>query len=460
MMNTYEPSIFRAYDMRGIYPSQMNEKVAYAAGQAFVSVTGARTVAVGRDVRSTGESLERALIQGVMDAGANVIEIGVISTEMMYYAAGMLDCDGGMTLTASHNPAEWNGIKFIGKGALPLTKEGDLGKIYEFIQSGRELKQFNPGELHMRDIRSDYVAYLEKFVPKNLRALKLVVNVNFGANGKVIDEAVKNLPLTLVRLNWNEDGTFPKGTPDPLLPKNRKELSERIVTEAADFGVAFDADADRAFFYDEKGRAFPGYYIETRLAEHFLNLEPGAGIAYDPRLTWAVEAAVQRGQGRPYITRTGHGYFKQSLRENGAVFGGENSGHFYYRDFFCCDSGLLTFLLVMGIFNEQILANSKVSEILDQYQNSYPASDELNYFTDRAKEIVEETKSKYSDATITSLDGTSVEYLDYRFNLRLSNNEPVLRLNLEAKTPDGLARHLAEVQAFITGFGAKLRNDE
>ena len=460
MMNTYEPSIFRAYDMRGIYPSQMNEKVAYAAGQAFVSVTAARTVAVGRDVRSTGESLERALIQGVLDAGANVIEIGVISTEMMYYAAGMLDCDGGMSLTASHNPAEWNGIKFIGKGALPLTKEGDLGKIYDFIQSGRELKQFNPGELHMKDIRAEYVAYLEKYAPKNLRALKLVVNVNFGANGKIVDEAVKDLPLTVVRLNWNEDGTFPKGTPDPLLPSNRKELSERIVTEAADFGVAFDADADRAFFYDEKGRAFPGYYIETMLAEHFLSLEPGAGIAYDPRLTWAVEAAVRRGEGRPYITKTGHGYFKQSLRENGAVFGGENSGHFYYRDFFCCDSGLLTFLLVMGIFNEQILANGKVSEILEQYRNSYPASDELNFITDRAKEIVEDAKVKYADATITSLDGTSVEYLDYRFNLRLSNNEPVLRLNLEAKTPEDLAQRLAEVQGFITSFGAKLRNDE
>ena len=459
-MNTYEPSIFRAYDMRGIYPSQMNEKVAYAAGQAFVSVTGARTVAVGRDVRSTGESLERSLIQGVLDAGADVIEIGVISTEMMYYAAGALECDGGMSLTASHNPAEWNGIKFIGKGALPLTREGDLGKIYEFIQSGRELKQFNPGQLHMRNVLSEYVGYLSKFIPKGLQPLKLVANVNFGANGKIVDEAVKNLPLSIVRLNWNEDGTFPKGTPDPLLPKNRKELSERIVTENANFGVAWDADADRAFFYDEKGRAFPGYYIETMLAEYFLSLEPGAGIAYDPRLTWAVEAAVLQGKGRPFITKTGHGYFKQSLRENGAVFGGENSGHFYYRDFFCCDSGLLTFLLVLGIFAERIAANGKVSDILDHYKASYPASDELNYITDRAKEIVEETKVKFSDAQITTLDGTSVEYPDYRFNLRLSNNEPVLRLNLEERTPDGLERHLSEVQSFITGFGATLRNDE
>ena len=458
-MATYDPSIFRAYDVRGIYPTQMNEQVAYAAGQAFVVITGAKRVVVGRDVRSTGESIQAALIQGVRDTGATAIEVGVISTEMLYFAAGTLDCDGGMSVTASHNPAEWNGIKFIGQGAIPLTREGQLGEIYDFIRSGREIKQFEPGPLEHEDLLSGYIAFLKKFTPTDLPPLKVVINTNFGANGKIVDKALEGLPIEVTRLNWPEDGTFPKGTPDPLLPKNRIELSETIVREGANFGVAFDADADRAFFYDEQGRPFHGYYIGALLSSYFLKNEPGATIVYDPRLTWAVEAAVAEGHGTAYLSKTGHGYIKQSMRAQHAIYGLENSGHFYYRDFFGCDCGMLTFLLVAKLFGEQIKAGHAVSEILDQYQEQFPSSDELNYITDKAIEIVGAFKEKYANAKIGTLDGVSIEYPDFRFNVRLSNNEPIMRLNLEAKTPELLTEKLAEVNAFIESYGATLRND-
>jgi len=458
-MSLYEPSIFRAYDIRGIYPEQINEDVAYAVGQAFVSVLKAKNVVVGRDVRSSGISLQAALIKGITEAGANVIEVGVISTEMLYFAAGTLDCEGGLSLTASHNPPNWNGIKLIGPGAVPLVKEGELGQIYDFVQSGQKLTSEVVGQVSQLDLLSQYITYLQKFIPTNISKLKLVINANFGANGKVVDRVVANLPLEIVRLNWNEDGTFPKGTPDPLLPKNRKEIEALVASEEADFGVAFDADADRAFFYDEKGRAIHGYYVVAILAEYFLKKQPGSGVCYDPRLTWATIAAAEKNGGTPLPTKTGHGYFKQNMRAHNAVFGGENSGHLYYGDFFGCDNGIISFLSVLDIFGQKIKEGGKVSEILDYYQKNYPSSEEINFITDRAKEIIAAAKEKYAEGTLDELDGVSMDLKDWRFNLRMSNNEPVLRLNLESTSQEGLVKQQEELVDFIQGFGATLRND-
>jgi phosphomannomutase len=460
-MSLYDPSIFRAYDMRGTYPYQMNEKVAYAAGQAFVSVMGAKKIVIGRDVRTTGHLLQQAAIQGAIDAGASVIDIGVISTEMLYYAAGTLECDGGFSITASHNPPEWNGIKFIGPKALPITKEDKLGEIYDFIQSNKKLGAFEKGSVTREDLLPSYTTYLQRFAPTILPHLKVVGNANFGANGKVIDLVIKNMPIDMVRLNWNEDGSFPKGTPDPSLPANRKEIEELVVKEGAHFGVAWDADADRCFFYDEKGRAFHGYYITALLIEHFLSQEKGGTAIIERRLVWANYDAAAKCGGQAILSRTGHGYFKASMRQHNAIFGGEMSGHFYYRDFFNCDNGMITFLTVLKIFGDSIQAGKPVSALLDRFMEAYPIQPtELNFITEKKDEIIQTAADLNSEAVLDREDGISAEYPDWRFNLRKSDNEPILRLNLEAKTVEGVELHKNELYKFITDFGAKLRDDQ
>lgn len=456
----YDQSIFRAYDVRGLYPSQMNEKVAYAAGQAFVHVMEAKRVAIGRDVRATGVSLQQAMIQGVIDAGAVALDIGVVSTEMLYFASGELDCDGGLSVTASHNPAEWNGFKCVGKGGVPLVKEGKLGELYDFIQSNRKIEQFEKGSVEKVDLLPLYVDYLKKFVPADLPTLKVVANPNFGPNGKVVDRLVEGLPLDIVRLNWEENGTFPKGTPDPMLLKNRREIMERVVQENAHFGAAWDADADRCFFYDEKGRWFNGYYISALLIKHFLGQEPGAAIIAERRLTQANIDAAKEGDGKIIYSRTGHGYIKKAMRDNHAIVGGEASGHYYFRDFFSCDNGLITFLTILGIFADEIKKGGTVSNLLDHYLEKYPISGELNYTTPRAKEIIELVREKYADSQQDMSDGLSLDYPEWHLSLRSSSNEPVLRMNIEARNQAELDARLHDMQELLTKEGAELRNDE
>lgn len=460
-MSIFDPSVFRAYDMRGTYPNQINEEVAYAVGQAFVKVMQAKNVVVGRDVRATGVSLQNALIKGITDAGANVIEIGVISTEMLYFASATLECDGGVSITASHNPPQWNGIKFIGKGAEPITREGKLGEIYKMAEGSERWSEMNKGTVEQRDLLPDYIQYLQKFVPKNVYPAKIVANPNFGANGKIVDMLVKNLPLEIIRLNWQEDGTFPKGTPDPLLPHQRKEVSEITVKEGANFAACWDADADRCFFFDEKGRFFHGYYVTALLIKHFLSEEPGVPVISERRLQWANRQAAKEGGSTLTLSRTGHGYIKKAMRDNQAIFAGEMSGHYYYRDFFFCDNGLVTFLTALGIFSQELEAGRKVSDLLDYYLTHYPINqEELNFITPKAKEIIAHMTEKYQDAEQDPADGISIEYPEWRFNLRMSDNEPVLRLNMEAKTAEELKTRLDEVMGIITSFGATLRNDE
>jgi phosphomannomutase len=463
-MNNFDSSIFRAYDIRGIYPSQINKEVAYAAGQAFVKVKGAKKVVVGRDVRPSGIELQQAAIQGILDAGAEVIEIGVISTEMLYFAAATLQCDGGMSLTASHNPAEWNGIKFIAEKAIPLTKDGDLGKIYQEMQNGEPSVVENPGSISHLDLLPEYKYFLRQhFVPKLLpeRPLKIVANTNFGADGRIIDSVFEDLPLTWHKLNWPADGTFPKGAPDPMLPKNRQEISQMVIAKKADFGAAWDADADRVFFYDEKGRFFHAYYITALLIKHFLEIAKGATVVVEPRLIWANQAAAAENGGVLVFSRTGHGFIKAAMRANQAIFGGESSGHYYYRDFFYCDNGLVSFFTVWEIFAKTIKEGGKVSELLDYYLQNYPISlEEMNYLTTRADEIATAAKAKYADGVLTEIDGISIEYPEWRFNLRMSSNEPVLRLNVEARNQAELELRKKELMELIEGFGAQLRNDD
>jgi phosphomannomutase len=455
----FDHSLFRAYDIRGTYPNHMNEQVAYAAGQALVRVMGAKNVVVGRDVRASGLSLVDSMIRGITDAGANAINVGVISTEMLYYAAATLECDGGMSITASHNPSQWNGIKFIGAQAVALTKEDKLGEIYDHMNSGEKISEFTKGTVSEQNLLPGYTSFLKRFTPENTPQMKIVANVNFGANGKVVDAALQGLPIELIKLNWEEDGTFPKGTPDPLLPSNYKEITSLVQSEHAAFGVAWDADADRCFFYDEKGRFFHGYYITALLIEHFLKAG-GKKVVCERRLTWANVSAAKDNGGEVVWSRTGHGYIKHAMRSNDAVFGGETSGHYYYKDAFFCDNGLVTFLIVMDIFAKEIAAGRTVSSILDHYMEDYPISlEELNYITEDAATIIQAAAEKYPDAEQNHEDGLSVEYAMWRFNLRMSSNEPVLRLNFEARTREELETRKTELTSFIEGFGAKLRND-
>jgi phosphomannomutase len=459
-MTNYDVSIFRAYDIRGIYPDQMNEQVAYAAGQGFVTILNAKKVVVGRDVRATGLSLQNALIEGITDAGADVIEVGVISTEMLYFAAGSLECDGGMSVTASHNPAQWNGIKMCGEGAKPLTTDAEMGEIYEYVKSGESVKADSKGSVEHVDLLPQYVHYLQKYMPKDAMHMKVAANPNFGANGKVVEEVCKSLPVELVRLNWEEDGTFPKGTPDPLLPSNRREVGELIVSSNSDFGVAWDADADRCFFYDEKGRFFHSYYITALLISHFLTIEPGASIVTDPRLTWASLDAIAAGGGKAVESRVGHSFFKKNMRASHAIFAGEISGHYYFRDFFFCDNGIISFITVLNIFSEQLKKGGTVSMLLDHYLEHYPiVQQELNFITPRALEIIETIKANHKDAEQSTLDGLSVEYPQWRFNIRVSANEPIMRVNLEARNPQELAQREEELMSFLNAEGAVLRDD-
>jgi phosphomannomutase len=456
---TYDESIFRAYDMRGTYPDQINEDVAYAVGQAFVMVMEAKKVVVGRDVRESGKSISEALMRGITDAGADVIEIGVISTEMLYFAAATLPCDGGISITASHNPKEWNGFKFIGAGAVPLTKDGKLGEIYEAVKNaGRVTK--DTGSIVRQHLTEPYIQYLQKFMPESLGHLKMVANVNFGANGQYVDELLEHMPLNIIRLNWQQDGTFPKGTPDPLLPSNRAEIMERIVAEKADFGVAWDADADRAFFYDNQGRFFHGYYITALLIKHFLEMEKGGIAIVERRLVWANQDYAAAAGGQTVFSRTGHGYIKKAMRDHNAIVGGETSGHYYYRDYFFCDIGLVTFLVVLGMFAKEIAEGRTVGQLLDGFLEKYPISiEELNYITPRAQEIMDGAAATYHDAQQNHEDGLTVDYPEWHFNLRSSSNEPVLRLNIEARSQAELDKRLPEIIKYIESFGAELRND-
>ena len=459
-MPNFDPSIFRHYDIRGLYPSQYNQEIAYLAGQAFVQVRGAKRIVAGRDVRTMAPSVQEAAIQGALDAGADVIQLGVISTEMLYFAAATLDCDGGLSVTASHNGREWIGTKFIGKGAVPLTFDLGLKELYTYINTHEPFKADHPGSLTEHNILADYLQYLKQFNPSPLPSAKIVANVNFGANGKIIDGALADWPVNLVRLNWEENGEFPKGKPDPSLPANRKEIAEAIVAAQADFGVAFDADADRCFLYDEKGRYFHAYYLACLLMEQYLKQEPGATVIGLNSLNRAHKAITQELGGKLVISTTGNVNVKHALRENQAVFGAETSGHFYFRDFFYNDNGMVLFMTAAQIFSHKLQTGQKVSALLDHYLELYPAmQSERNYVSEQASEVIAKVQAHYADAIQNQEDGATIDYPTWHCNLRGSNTEPIIRMNIEAATELELEQRIKELDQLVSQLGAQLRDD-
>ena len=438
-------SCFGAYDIRGIYPEQVNEELAYRIGRFLPGLIGAEKIAVGRDVRLSGGALQEALEKGLRESGCEVYDIGLCGTEMIYFAVPYLELDGGIMITASHNPKEYNGMKFVGRGSAPLDKE--LFKEMERQVREEELpRSKEEGCLHRSDVMEAYVEKMLSYVDvAALKPYKVVVNAGNGCAGPVLEAMEKRLPFELVKLDCQPDGNFPQGVPNPLLPENQAATAEAVKKHGADFGVAWDGDFDRCFLYDEQGRFIDSCYMVGFLAEAFLAKEQGAGIVYDPRAVYSIEDTIGSCGGKPIISKGGHVFFKRKMRETGAVYGGEMSAHHYFRDFNFCDSGMIPWLLVAELLSK---SGKKLSELLDERMKRFPVSGEINLQVEDARSALEKLDKTYSaEGKVSKLDGLSVDMGNWRFNLRASNTEPLLRLNVESRGDRQLCR--AKVEALI-----------
>lgn len=445
-------SIFKAYDIRGIYPSQIDEDAVYKIAQAYAKFTGAKNVALGRDVRTSGNVLWEAVKQGLVEHGVDVIDIGIVSTDMLYFAVANYGYDGGITISASHNPAEYNGMKMVKAGAVPISGDSGIREIRQLVEAGYNFVSSTAGRVKVNDITTAYLDKCLSLIDLSLvKHFKVVVNSMFGP-------AVQNvkrmgLPLNLIAINEKLDGTFPKGQPDPLLEANRHETIELIKKEKADFGCAWDGDADRFFLFDENGRFIPGYYLTAFLGSYFAKKYPNNKVLYDPRLTWATIDAVSSSGGVPLVNKVGHSFIKERMRGEQAVFAGENSGHYYFRDYFYCDNGLIPFLILLQIFSE-MGSDFKVSKVFDKYFEQYPISGELNTKLDSQEKvlgILKKIEDHYSQSKMEKIDGLSIENSDWRANVRASNTEPLIRLNVEAKNEKVLKEKTEELLKLIQG---------
>jgi phosphomannomutase len=428
-----DPKVFKAYDIRGIYPSELDEEGAYAIGRAYVEHFEPKRIAVGRDMRLSAPAMTAATIRGAVDAGAEVADLGLVGTEMVYCAVGELGLDGGIAVTASHNPKEYTGMKIVRQGALPVGGESGLAEIRE-----RALQGFGDpsgaGRVEEVDIWPAYVDRVLSFVDEDAVArLKVVVDAANGMAGVMLPPVLEHQPqVETVRYFFEPDGSFPNHEPNPLLPENRAFIVEQTTRETADFGVAFDGDADRCFFVDDAGEFVPGDFVTALLAEAILGKNPGGKVIYDLRASWAVPETIERAGGIPLINRVGHAYIKHRMREEDALFGGEVSGHYYFRDFYQADSGVIPFLMMLELVSRK---GQKLSEILQPFRERYFITGELNTPVSDVDVKLRELEEQFaSSGEVSHLDGISVDAEDWHFNVRPSNTEPLLRLNLEARS--------------------------
>ena len=448
---------FKAYDIRGRLGDELNEGIAYRIGRAYVQHLGAKRVVVGGDVRLTSEPLKQALAKGMMDGGADVIDIGMTGTEEVYFAAFHLDVDGGIEVTASHNPMDYNGMKLVRRGARPIS--GDTG--LKAIQALAEANQFSPpntpGKLTHQSILAPFVEHLLTYIDTAaLKPLKLVVNAGNGAAGHVIDALEdkfrqRDVPVTFIKVHHDPDGTFPYGIPNPLLPENRTATAQAVKVHGADMGIAWDGDFDRCFLFDENGDFIEGYYIVGLLAKAFLTKHPGEKIIHDPRLTWNTIDIVKHAGGIPIQSKTGHAFIKERMRSENAIYGGEMSAHHYFRDFAYCDSGMIPWLLVAELISR---GGKPLSQLVGERIQSYPCSGEINYTVGNAQAALRAVRDFYADSQVLmdDTDGLSLEFADWRLNLRSSNTEPLLRLNIETRANLAAVRkRVAEVEILIKG---------
>jgi phosphomannomutase len=449
-----DESIFKAYDIRGIYPESLNEEVARDIGRAYVNhlgLSGSRVV-VARDMRLSGESLEEAFIQGVTEAGADVLDLGMVSTDALYFAVGHLEEPGGAMITASHNPRDYNGFKLCRENAIALSGEEGIGQIRDLILSGKLPGPADyPGSVEQGDIAERYARHCLNFIETGgLRPLKIVVDAGNGMAGKMLPPVFEKLPFEVVPMYFELDGSFPNHPPNPIEPENIAELQERVVAEGADFGVAFDGDADRCFIVDEKGKTISGDLLATLVAKSVLEKEPGATIIYSAVCSKALPELVRREGGRAVRTRAGHSIIKPQMREHDAAFGGEHSGHFYFRDNYFADSGIIAMLTAAELVARQDGPISALLEPIDPYVRSGEINSEVEDQQATLRQV-EESYTATANPKVDHLDGLTVDFGDWWFNLRPSNTEPLLRLNLEAKDPRVLQRELDRLLSLIRG---------
>ncbi|HBS6071086.1 MULTISPECIES: O9 family phosphomannomutase RfbK [Klebsiella] len=432
---------FKAYDIRGELGEELNEDIAYRIGRAYGELLKPKQVVVGGDVRLTSEALKLALAHGLMDAGTDVLDIGVSGTEEIYFATFHLGVDGGIEVTASHNPMNYNGMKLVREDAKPISGDTGLRDIQRLAEENR----FGPvdkdcrGTLRHISILKEYVDHLMGYIDlaNFTRPLKLIVNSGNGAAGHVIDEIEKRFlsagsPVTFVKVHHQADGNFPNGIPNPLLPECRKDTADAVREHRADMGIAFDGDFDRCFLFDNEAEFIEGYYIVGLLAEAFLQKQPGAKIIHDPRLTWNTVDIVNRCGGTPVMSKTGHAFIKERMRQEDAIYGGEMSAHHYFRDFSYCDSGMIPWLLVAELL---CLKKSSLKSLVSDRQAAFPASGEINRKLINAEDSISRIRARYEPGAVevNTIDGISIQYPEWRFNLRTSNTEPVVRLNVESK---------------------------
>lgn len=430
-----ELSCFKAYDIRGRVPDQLNEEIAYRIGRAFVAFLQAKTVVVGHDIRLTSESLTKALVEGLTDGGADVLHIGQCGTEEVYFATFNNPVDGGICVTASHNPMDYNGMKFVREGSRPISGDTGLLKIKALAEENTFESVRAKGNVTQLDSRPDYISHLLTYIDlANLKPLKLVSNPGNGGAGLVMDALESYFPIEFIKVHHKPDGRFPNGIPNPLEPQNRSATIEAVKAHGADMGLAWDGDFDRCFFFDEKGRFIEGYYIVGMLAEAFLSKDSNvnAAIVHDPRLTWNTQELVQAANGRAIESKTGHAFIKERMRAEDAVYGGEMSAHHYFRDFAYCDSGMIPWLLVV----ELLCASGKsLSELVDDRMAAFPCSGEINTTVADPSLLLASIEKRYkADAEkLDHIDGLSMSFGSWRFNLRMSNTEPLVRLNVESR---------------------------
>jgi len=474
-------SCFKAYDIRGKLGDELNPDVAYRIGHAYAKHLNAKKVVVGGDIRHTSEPLKLALAQGLMDAGAEVIDIGMVGTEEIYFASFYLDVDGGIEVTASHNPMDYNGMKLVGRGALPISGDSGLNDIRELAEhtespykaskpvvfnpvntpeaSAAENNVFsgtdNAHKYSQQSILEPYFQHLMTYIDSNnFTPLKLVVNAGNGAAGHVIDAIEAqfksaNVPVEFIKVHHEADGSFPNGIPNPLLPENRAATADAVIANKADMGIAWDGDFDRCFLFDENGRFIEGYYIVGLLAESFLLKSPGEKIIHDPRLTWNTIDQVEAAGGKPIQSKTGHAFIKERMRLENAVYGGEMSAHHYFRDFAYCDSGMIPWLLVAELIS---VAGKPLSELVNERMAKYPCSGEINYRVADVSIVLDKILKHFAieNPVIDRTDGISLEFEQWRFNLRSSNTEPLLRLNVETRADEALMKaKVAEIEQLI-----------
>jgi phosphomannomutase len=431
-------SSFKAYDIRGQLPHEINPEIAYRVGNATAEYLSAKKMILGRDIRASSKELSESMASGLMDAGVDVIDIGECGTENVYYATGELKSCGGVMVTASHNPSDYNGFKIVSENAKPISSETGLLDIRKIAESDKRLISESRGNLEQRDLNQSYVKKVLSFIdPDSLSKLKVVMNPGNGGAGVYAEYISKNIPIEIIKLNFDPDSSFPNGIPNPMIEENRASTSQAVIDNKADLGIAWDGDFDRCFFFDEKGNFIEGYYLVGLLAKSFLIKNRNERVIYDPRLTWNTIDVVERYGGDAIQCQSGHSYIKKSMRDNDAVYGGEMSAHHYFRDFYYCDSGMIPWLLILEMVSKEKMP---LSQMIQKYRERYPVSGEINLKVNNTQTIIDSIKEYYLEDVlgVDETDGIGMEFEKWRFNLRVSNTEPLIRLNVESYNNESL----------------------